>query len=150
MKTICLQTRINAPLEQVFDASRSLDLHMETMQASRERIVAGKRSGLCEKGDRFTWQAWHFGLPFRMEMEIGEMQPYLYFEDHMVWGPFASIRHEHAFQFHDHTTTMTDTFSFSAPFGVLGRWAESWFLESYMRNLLLTRNAWLKNHLESR
>jgi hypothetical protein len=44
---------------------------------------------------------------------------------------------------------MIDVFTFQAPLGVLGRLAETLFLTRYVKNLLLSRNRYLKQVAES-
>jgi len=44
--TLRFTTDIGAAVEACFDLSRSIDLHLESMLASRERAVGGVTSGL--------------------------------------------------------------------------------------------------------
>jgi hypothetical protein len=44
---------------------------------------------------------------------------------------------------------MIDLFTFSAPFGILGRLAETLILTRYMKGLLLARNRYLKQIAEA-
>lgn len=48
MPTIILKTSINAPIERCFDLARSIDLHVQSMQSSGEKAIAGKRAGLID------------------------------------------------------------------------------------------------------
>lgn len=67
----------------------------------------------------------------------------------MVKGAFASFTHDHLFSRQGSHTLMQDVFSFAAPLGVLGKLAEALFLKTYMQNLLLRRNAVIKELAES-
>lgn len=49
MPTIHLTTFIAAPVNIVFDLSRHIDLHKESMISYKEEAVAGTRFGLIEK-----------------------------------------------------------------------------------------------------
>ena len=51
MPTINLTTEINAPIEICFDLSRSIDLHKQSMEHTKEEAIAGRTSGLIEDGD---------------------------------------------------------------------------------------------------
>jgi ligand-binding SRPBCC domain-containing protein len=73
-----------------------------------------------------------------------------YFQDAMIRGPFASMKHDHRFRsLSAEETEMMDVFCFSAPLGLLGRVAESACLTRYMRALLRERNRVLQQIAES-
>jgi len=59
MPAIHLTTIIYAPVQRVFDLSRSIDLHTASMSYSGEKAIAGTTTGLIEKGNCVTWQARH-------------------------------------------------------------------------------------------
>lgn len=67
----------------------------------------------------------------------------------MVKGPFKSLWHKHSFVLEDGFTLMKDEFKIEAPLGILGRFAESLFLKSYMEKLLKKRNEVLKHAAET-
>jgi ligand-binding SRPBCC domain-containing protein len=148
MPVILLETFLSAPVQDCFDAARNLDLHLGSMKHTGEKAVAGKLSGLAESGDVITWEAVHFGIRQQLTVEIGKMNPPYYFEDFMVKGAFAEMHHTHFFDVMPDGTRMRDVFRFRAPLGILGRMAEGLFLTRYMRNLLLTRNQFLKQIVE--
>jgi uncharacterized protein YndB with AHSA1/START domain len=62
MTRIDLTTRIEAPIEQVFDLARDIDLHARSMAHTNERAVAGRTSGRIRQGETVTWRATHFGI----------------------------------------------------------------------------------------
>jgi hypothetical protein len=59
MPVIHLTTIIKAPIQRVFDLSRSIDLHKESMAHTNERAIAGKTNSLIERGESVTWEAKH-------------------------------------------------------------------------------------------
>lgn len=144
MVRIILETRIRAPIERVFDLSRSIDAHVEAAGGTGERAVSGRTSGLIEAGETVTWSAVHFGLRQRLTVEIVEMDRPHTFTDRMIAGIFRTMAHRHDFHADGEHTTMRDTFSFEAPLGPLGILAERWILEDYMRRFLIERNDTLK------
>jgi ligand-binding SRPBCC domain-containing protein len=148
MPLIYLTTLIKAPQQRVFDLSRSIDMHMRSMQHTNEKAVAGKMSGLIEKGETVTWQAKHFFKKRSLTVHITEMKPYEFFIDEMLQGDFKMMKHKHRFAFSDGITTMTDEFMFQIPFGITGRLACSIYLTSYMRKLLEQRNLIIKDYAE--
>ncbi|KQZ08415.1 cyclase [Agromyces sp. Root1464] len=134
-------TRLPMTVQQAFDRSRNIDVHVASMSDSRERAIAGVTTGLIGAGEEVTWRARHFGVPFRMTSRISEFDPPSSFVDEQVAGPFRSFRHEH--EFSDDAaggTLMVDRVRFAAPFGPLGRAAEL-VLGPYLRRLIEHRNA---------
>lgn len=108
MPTLRIVTRIAAPVDECFDLSRSIDLHLESMIASRERAIAGVTSGLIDDGQEVTWEAHHLGVRWRMTSRITAFDRPHRFVDEMVRGPFATFRHDE-FRAAGHGTVMTDT-----------------------------------------
>ncbi|SFS41992.1 SRPBCC family protein [Paenibacillus sp. 453mf] len=142
---------IQAPIEHCFDAARNISLHPRTVwKHTREQAVAGVTNGFIESGQTVTFEATHFGVRQRLTSEVTAYKRPLYFTDEMQSGAFRSMTHQHYFSSIDHEyTQMKDVLIFEAPFGVLGKMAERWVLESYMKRFLEHRNEQLKQWLES-
>lgn len=149
MAQIKLSTLIHAGREVCFDLARSVEVHLESTAHTREKVVSGRASGLCEAGDRITWEARHFGIRQRLTVEITRMDRPYFFEDRMVSGAFRSFTHEHIFTMEGAATRMEDIFTFHAPLGLLGRLAEALFLEKYMTELLCKRNEVIRRIAEN-
>ena len=150
MATIYLTTLIEAPVQICFDLARSIDAHQQSTSKTKEKAIAGKLNGLCEEGDVITWQAVHFGIKQKLTVKITKMTPFVYFEDEMIKGAFSSMKHKHTFEAHERGTKMTDEFSFKAPFGIIGSFAEKVFLVKYMTKFLKQRNGILKSIAEAK
>ena len=148
MPTLRLSTAIAAPVETCFDLSRSIDLHLESMLASRERAVAGVTSGLIGPGQWVSWEAHHLGVRWRMTSQITEFDRPARFVDEMVRGPFAAFRHEHRFAPDGEGTLMTDVVDVRMGLGPLGPAADV-FAAAYLRRLLRMRNATLRARAET-
>jgi len=136
------RTRLPVGMQEAFDRSRSIDLHMSSMVRSRERAVAGVTTGLIGEGQEVTWRAWHFGVPIRMTSRITRMSPPHSFVDEQVRGPFRRFRHDHSFTADGEGTLMVDHVVLQAPLGILGRIAEL-VVGPYLRHLIERRNAHL-------
>ncbi len=149
MPAINLQTFIQAPINVCFDAARSIDLHVQSMQRHREQAIAGITRGLINLNQTVTWRAWHFGLPFKLKVQITEMKRNEFFVDQMVSGPFKWFRHYHAFWPQNGGTLMVDEFVFKSPLGWLGRLADQWVLKDYLQTLLSERNQLIKHTVET-
>jgi ligand-binding SRPBCC domain-containing protein len=148
MPQLVLITEIAASPSDCFTLSLSVDAHTRSMGESGERAVAGVRGGIMALGDSVTWQARHFGLPFRMTSKITEYVLSERFVDEQTSGPFAAWWHEHRFDASQTHTVMTDVVWYRSPAGALGRVLDRAFLTNYMVRLLADRNAWLKRELE--
>lgn len=61
MPVIKIEMVINAPIEVVFNFSRSIDLHTISTAHTGEQAVAGKISGLIGMGESVPWKAKHLG-----------------------------------------------------------------------------------------
>jgi ligand-binding SRPBCC domain-containing protein len=146
---ISLTTLIHAPLERVFDLSRSIDLHQQSMMHTNEKAIAGKTSGLINENESVTWQAKHLGRTRTMKVFITKMQPYTFFEDIMIEGDFKSMKHRHYFQQEGNATIMKDEFAYELPYGIIGEIISVIFLHRYMKQLLQKRNFIIKEFAET-
>jgi ligand-binding SRPBCC domain-containing protein len=140
-------TQARVSQSELFDRSRSIDAHTDSMAHSREKAIAGTTAGLISLGEQVTWRAWHFGLPIHMTSQIVEMESPNYFVDEQINGPFRRFCHVHEFSHHDGVTTMIDRIRFAAPLGPLGRLVEKLVLERYLKKLVETRNRFLVKEL---
>ncbi|MFN0058169.1 MAG: SRPBCC family protein [Planctomycetota bacterium] len=144
MAVVRLVTAISAPVERVFDLSRSVDLHLCSMATSGEYIVAGVATGLMGLGEEVTWRARHFGCWQQLRVRITAYERPIYFADSMVSGAFRRMEHQHHFEAIAGGTALRDEFHFESPFGVLGQAVNLLVLTRYMRRLLLARNRVIK------
>jgi len=149
MPVIHLQTLIKAPVDVVFNLSRSVDLHKSSMTHHQEEVVDVVKRGLMKKGDTVIWQAKHLFQIRKLKVAITEMNPPTFFADEMLEGDFKRMRHEHFFEPTTEATRMIDKFSFESPYGILGKIVNAIFLKKYMTRLLLERNNEIKRIAEN-
>lgn len=149
MPLISLSTTIVAPVQIVFDLSRSVDLHVISAERTDERAIAGCTSGLMELGETVTWRAKHLGIYQTLTSQITEMQPYDFFVDEQTQGIFSSMHHKHIFSIRGESTIMKDEFHYVSPLGLLGSLADNLFLKRYMTDFLERRNKVIKEIAES-
>lgn len=126
--------------EDAFDLSRSVDGHTKSFAQTGERAVAGVTSGLLGPGDRVTWRGRHFGVVFHLSSAITAYDRPERFVDEQVRGPFRAFRHEHRFSPTAGGTLVEDRVTLTAPFGPLGRLAESLVLSRYLARVIAERN----------
>ena len=149
MIKIHLTTVINAPVERVFDLSRSINLHKISVAHTEEKVIAGVTTGLVKENDTVTWQAKHLFKIRQFTSKITAMKIPEYFTDEMTKGDFKSFFHQHHFKIIDNGTIMIDIVEFESPYGIFGKLFNSLYLENYMKKLLLQRNAVIKMYAES-
>jgi ligand-binding SRPBCC domain-containing protein len=152
MAVIELTTRIDAPVERVFDLARDLDLHQRSMAHTNEVAVAGTTSGLIGLGETVTWRGRHFGVTQHFTSKITAFSPPRHFRDEMVKGAFKRFVHDHYFEPLDgapERTLMRDVVELEAPLGILGTLAEKLVLKDYLQGLLTQRNLIIKAAAES-
>jgi ligand-binding SRPBCC domain-containing protein len=149
MPVILLETEIHAPIGLCFDLSLSIDLHMLSTEATGEKAIAGRTSGLIGLNETVTWRAKHFGIWQKLTVKITELERPNRFTDEMLKGAFKSMKHTHTFAEMPFGTLMKDKFAFESPLGVLGNFVNWLILEKYMTNLLKERNRVLKDVAES-
>ncbi len=149
MPKIELETIINAPIERVFDLSRSIDLHAESLTHTNEKAIAGVTKGLINLGETVTWEATHFGIRQRLTSKITVCERPQRFSDTMVSGAFKRFDHDHFFAETDGKTVMRDVFDYDSPLGFLGKIADFLFLEKYLKRMLTIRNDLIKRVAEN-
>lgn len=150
MEKIKLITEIKAPIERVFDLSRSIDLHKSSTKGTNEEAIEGRTEGLIKLGESVTWRAKHFGVYQKLTVEIINFESPNMFEDVMLKGTFKSMKHIHSFKSVNGKTIMTDEFEFESPFGFLGKIIDSLILKNYMTNFLKIRNKEIKETAEGK
>ncbi len=148
MTKIHLNTKINAPIQTVFDLSRDITEHENSSKNTREKAIAGRTSGKINLGETVTWRAKHFGFYLKHTSIISEMKVPTFFVDEMVKGVFKSFRHEHIFKETNTATEMIDIFTYEVPYGIFGRVFNYFILKSYLTNFLLERNQHIKHRAE--
>ncbi|MGP9695355.1 SRPBCC family protein [Brachybacterium sp. AOP25-B2-12] len=136
--TFALTTWCPVGAGAMFHLSLDIDAHVASMAGSGERAVGGVRSGSIGLGESVTWHARHLGVWFTMTSQIAELDRPRRFVDAQTRGPFASFRHEHAFEDVVGGCRMTDTITLASP--VLGAVVEPLVLVPYLRRLIRRRN----------
>ena len=149
MPRIELSQYVDAPVERCFDLARSIELHEASIRRTKERAIGGVTTGLIGAGQEVTWQARHFGVRQTLTSRITAYDRPRHFRDSQVRGAFRHFDHDHWFTPEGRGTRMREVFDYQAPFGILGRMAESLFLNRYMRRFLTDRMAVVRRVAES-
>ena len=140
-------TFVQAPVQTCFDLSRSIDLHLDSMSRSKERAVAGVTSGLIGLNEEVTWEARHFGLPWRVTSRITVFEePHRFVDEMTEPGPFRFFRHEHLFHPVGDRTRMEDNIDLKTRFGL----PADKVAKAYLARLMRIRNKVIKTKAEGR
>ena len=149
MASIHLTTFITAPVERVFDLSRSINLHQISTMQTNEKAVAGTINGLINVNETVTWQAKHLFKIRQHTSKITAMQKPDFFIDEMVKGDFKSFKHEHHFKQAENGTIMIDLLTFESPYGIIGKLVNKFYLKNYLQQLIEKRNIVIKEYAET-
>ena len=149
MPTIHITTFITAPINRVFDLSRSINLHKISTAHTHEKAVAGVLNGLINEGEQVTWQAKHVYKIRLFTSKIMQMDMPHFFIDEMIKGDFKSFIHHHHFKQITNGTIMIDVVHFETPYGIIGRLVNTFYLKKYVQQLLLVRNEIIKKYAET-
>jgi len=149
MSFIHLTTFIAAPQERIFDLSRSVDLHKQSMRKYEEKIVKGTMTGLMDLNDEVTWKAKHLFKERVLRVKLTELKRPDYFADEQADGEFTMMKHEHYFKPIENGTIMIDQFHYEIKHGFFGKVVNKFYLENYITRLLKERNEVIKKAAES-
>ena len=148
MTKLYFETVINSEKEILFDISRDIDIHRKSLGKTKEKAIAGRKSGLIEEGEKVTWRGKHFGVNLTHESKITNMKKYDSFTDEMVNGAFKSFVHHHYFIKQHNYTLMIDEIYYETPYAILGRIFNILLLKKYLQHLIEERNTFLKKTAE--
>lgn len=149
MPVIKLTTFINAPLERVFNLSRSIDLHTISTIHSNEKAVAGVTTGLININETVTWQAFHLFKIRRFTSKITALTLYEHFCDEMIEGDFITFKHNHYFNTEAGITIMKDIIEFKSPYSFVGNLFNKIYLTNYLKKITIQRNDCIKQYAET-
>ena len=149
MPQLHITTFIAAPIERVFNLSRSINLHQISTVDTNEKAVGGVLNGLINVNETVTWQAKHLFKTRQFTSKITEMKIPDCFTDEMIKGDFKSFYHEHHFKTAENGTIMIDFLNFETPYGLVGKIVNRLFLTSYLEKLLKKRNEVIKEYAET-
>jgi ligand-binding SRPBCC domain-containing protein len=149
MAKIHITTFIAAPIERVFNLSRSINLHQLSTASTNEKAIDGVMTGLINKNETVTWQAKHLFKTRLFTSKITELKSPDFFTDEMIKGDFKSFHHEHHFKTADNGTIMIDLINFETPYGAVGKIVNNIFLTHYLEKFLIKRNEVIKEYAET-
>ena len=150
MPTIHLTTFIAAPIDRVFDLSRSIFVHKQSMIKFNETVASGITTGLLSVGEVVTWKSKHLYKTRFFKLKVLDMNPPTSFTEVQIKGDFKSYKHEHFFKPVRNGTLVIDLFHFEIRYGKAGVLFNKVYLTNYIRTVLEHRNKFLKEYAESK
>ncbi|SHJ02993.1 SRPBCC family protein [Flavobacterium terrae] len=148
MTNLHFETITNTEVELIFNLSRNIDAHLDSLHKTKEKAISGKTHGLIELGEKVTWEGKHFGLYLTHESTITQMSKFESFTDEMTKGCFKSFIHHHRFIPQNTSTLMIDDIYYETPFGILGKFFDKLVLKRHLKKMILERNKYLKQQAE--
>jgi ligand-binding SRPBCC domain-containing protein len=148
---------IRAPLERVFAFLSDVRNHGRIAPPeTREQLVDAGDIPL-RLGTQVTFRACYGGRYWMLSSRIVTFDPpnpacpdRASFRDEQVRGPFAFWRHDHEFQAApDGGTRLTDRFTYTVPFGLLGRLVDHLWLRGRLIRLMEHMQSAAKRLLEA-
>ena len=149
MSRIHLTTFIAAPVQRVYDLSRSINLHKISTAHTQEQAINGVMTGLIKEGETVTWQAKYLFKQRKFTTKITAMKMPESFTDEMIEGDFKSFYHQHYFKPANNGTIMIDVLNFESPYSLAGKFFNSIYLKQYIQHLLQKRNEVIKDYAET-
>lgn len=149
MTKIITSVHIDAPIERVFDLSRSIEFHCYSQSHREEIPIDGTITGLINLGERVTWEARHFFIRQKLSVEITKFERPYHFRDTMTNGAFKKFEHDHILEQVNGRVKLTDVFEYETPFSIFGKVFDLLVLKKYMTNFCSERNNALKKALET-
>lgn len=140
---------MQAPVERVFDLSRSINLHRITAAHTNGVLVPGTISGLIDINESVTWQAKHLFSIWRFTAKITTMERPVMFTAEMTEGDFASFKHEHYFKPVQNGTLMIDEVAYEMSYGQVEDHLPVSTSTVTSKKLLAKTNQGIRDHAES-
>ena len=148
MPVIHLTTFIAAPVERVFDLSRSIEVHKHSMSKHKEEPIGERINGLLGMGEEITWKARHLLKTRILKTKITSFNRPDSFTDEQITGDFKKMKHDHFFRAIENGAIMIDLFEFEIPYSFFGRLFNHLYLTAYLRSMLEERNKLIKEVAE--
>ena len=144
MTRIVVFTKVDAPIDRVFDLSRSIDLHFYT-QKMNGKLPKGDHH-LMELGRKVTLKA---GRMANLTSQITEYDRPHYVRDSQIRGVFKQFDHDQFFSQEGDGVMVKDVVEYTASLGFIGQAANLFYYERHMELLMQRRGLNLKRVAES-
>ncbi|MDJ0840368.1 MAG: hypothetical protein QNK37_27910 [Acidobacteriota bacterium] len=144
MTRIVVFTKVEAPIERVFDLSRNVGLHFYSQHM--EENLPRKNRHMMELGGRIKLKGKRM---VTLESQVIEYDRPHYLRDSQVRGAFKQFDHDQYFSQEPDGVMVKDVVEYTAPLGILGKAVDRLYYERHMELLMQRRGAVLKRVAES-
>jgi ligand-binding SRPBCC domain-containing protein len=149
MPTIHLTTFIEAPIERVFDLSRSITIYKSVFNGRKESFTSGASGNLLVQGDTITIHAKHFGKLRTVTLKATALNKPATFTSEQVKGDLIRFKHEQHFKQTNNGTLIIDLVDFDKPRDFIGGIIAKFYLKKYLLTIIEAKNALAKAYAES-
>jgi ligand-binding SRPBCC domain-containing protein len=149
MPTIHLTTHINAPVDRVFDLSRSTSLHRALIRTYKMGELEGGSEGLMAWKDKISFSLKYLGRLRKLVTVIVAFDSPRSFRSQAVNGPFQSLEHTHHFKPTGNGTLLIDILEYKPGYGLAGKLADHWIVKPFLIKYLHAKNRLIKQYGES-
>jgi ligand-binding SRPBCC domain-containing protein len=148
MSEIKLTTFIAAPVERVFDLSRSVSLVKQALLTNDILVSGEKTTGLLEEGESVTLQSKLLFKNRVWKLQLTKIvKPEMYIEE-QVDGFFKNFKHEHYFKSCENGSFLIDQITYEEK-GIAGQLADKIIFRNYLMKILDIKNTSIKQAAES-
>jgi len=149
MPILTYMCEIEAPLQQVWEFHNNVESLFVLTPPDKHAKLEGAAEPM-RVGVVYHIKVRQFGIiPIQMHSKITDYTPPTGFDDIQVKGPFAAWKHQHRFTaLSDTRTRLTDTVTYSVPFGFLGRIADALFVRRDLDKMFAYRHKVTRQMLE--
>jgi ligand-binding SRPBCC domain-containing protein len=148
MSTIHVTSCIHAPVERVFNLSRSTSIHKAVLRSYKKGALESGGDGLMAAGEKIIFRLNFLGRGRELVTKIDVMEVPRMFVSTLVRGSFRSLRHEHHFKPIDNGTLLIDLLEYEPAFGAVGKMADGLLVRSFLKKYLEAKNRLIKQYAE--
>jgi ligand-binding SRPBCC domain-containing protein len=150
MPQLTFTLNIKAPIEEVWAFHESVE-SLFVLTPPYIMITLEEPPETARQGVLYALKIRRFGIPVRWLAEYTVFEPPHRFVDRQVkgHGPFTFWQHEHRFEESPAGTLLTDTVTYTPPFGLLGRIADKLLIRRDLVKMFAYRHKITKQQLES-
>ncbi|TDW99675.1 SRPBCC family protein [Dinghuibacter silviterrae] len=148
MSTIHVTSCIHAPVERIFNLSRSTSLHKAVLRSYKKGTLESRGEGLMNVGDKISFRLSYLGRQRELVTKIDVMEDPKMFVSTLVRGSFRNLRHEHHFKPIENGTLLIDLLEYEPAYGAAGKWADGLLIRSFLKKYLEAKNRLIKQYAE--
>jgi ligand-binding SRPBCC domain-containing protein len=148
MPTIHLTSHVKAPVDRVFQLSRSTSLHKAVARGYKRGSVEGGTEGVMGPGDKVTFILPFMGMLQILVTKIEALEFPTKFTSTLVKGPFKRMKHEHYFKSIQNGTLLIDVLEYEPGYGPAGKMADRILIRPFLKKYLDAKNRVIKQYAE--